>query len=366
VELSRDPATGKRRQKHVSGTTRKACEAEIALVIARDGEGKPVVDSSQALSSFLEEWLDLVRPTVKPSTMRTWRSRCDAWIIPQLGHRRLRDISPADVNRLITTIIASGRSTSLANAVFSTLRTALNHAVKWELISTNPCRAVTPPRMDTEEMRTWSASEAAKAIEHSATDDRFGALWRLALTTGMRIGELIGLRWVDVDLTRGIVVVRQTISRGEQGQYIAGAPKTARGRRSIAIGPADVEALKHHRTAQVAQRLQSEKWESNDFVFCNGHGAILRSTPIDRAFARLVRDAGLPTIRIHDLRHTAATLMLENGIHPKIVSERLGHSGIQITLDRYSHVSDNMQRDAATSLEAMLATARNPANVRSS
>lgn len=364
VELSRDPATGKRRQKYVSGPTRKATEAKIAAILARDVEGKPASDSNQLLSAFLAEWLDIVRPSVKGGSMRAWRSRIKVWIAPHIGNRRLRDLTPQDVNRLMATMLAAGKSQSYANAVYSTLRTALNHAVRWELITSNPCSAVKPPKMDTEEMQTWSPEEVAIAIEHLADDPRFGALWRLALTTGMRVGELVGLRWADIDLDRGLLSVRQAVARGEYGEYQIDTPKTARGRRSISISPADVQALKRHRAAQNEERLRAAEWEDNDLVFCNGRGRILRSTPIDRAFRRLTKETGLQKIRFHDMRHTSATLMMFNQTNPKVAAERMGHSSTRILLDRYSHVIPTMQEDAAAKIEDLIENARKSGDVR--
>lgn len=359
VHLGKDDVTGKQLQKRMSAPTRKELERKISELVERTERGRPARDSNQLVKAFMADWLDAIAPTVKGSTMRTWRSRCDAWIVPQLGDRRLSSLKPADVNRLIATMMDAGRSRQAAHNVFSTLRSALNMAVKWGLLASNPCNGVRPPRVITEEMKTWSAAEARTAIAHSADDARMGAFWRLALTTGMRSGELVGLRWQDIDLERGLISVRQAIVRGEQGRYIVSTPKTARGRRAIAISPSDVAALRIHRKAQLQRRLGADTWNDSDLVFCDGKGDYLRSTPITRAFNRLIAEAGLPTIRIHDMRHTAATLMLASGEHPKIVSERLGHSSISITLDRYSHVSESMQRDAANRLEALLERAVN-------
>jgi integrase len=354
VSLGMDPLTGKQRQKRLSAPTKRELEGKIAELLVRVREGQPATDSTMPLATFLDQWLASVAASVKGGTLRTWRSRCRIWLVPELGAVRLKELTPRHVDRLMQRILAAGRSPSLANAVHGTLRTALATAVTWGLLSRNVCQSVTPPRMATPEMQTWSADEAAVAIAAAADDHQFGALWRLALTTGMRQGELLGLRWSDVDLERGVLSVRQTYARGATGALEVSTPKTARGRRSIALSTDDVAALRRHRTWQLEARLAAPAWREHDLVFCDRLGEPAHPNLLVKRFAQLIRQTGLPRIRFHDLRHSAATLMLASGEHPKIVSERLGHAHIGITLDRYSHVSETMQRDAAERLDGLL------------
>ena len=179
--------------------------------------------------------------------------------------------------------------------------------------------------------------------------------WPLALTTGMRQGELLALRWQDVDLDNGALAVRRTLTRDRAGRVTIGEPKSASGRRSIALDSATVAALRRHKASQNARRLQwGEAWQDADLVFDRGDGALLYHGVARDSFRRAAKRLGLPPIRFHDQRHTAATLMLAGGVHPKIVQERLGHSTVAMTLDRYSHVSMDMQRDAAERLERAL------------
>jgi integrase len=171
----------------------------------------------------------------------------------------------------------------------------------------------------------------------------------------MRRGEVLGLKWEDLDLGKGLLAVKRTLSRGTGGAYTFGTPKTAHGRRSIALPPSVVGSLQMHRIRQVERRLESEApYHDQSLVFANEIGEPLHPNSVAYQFKRLISQAGVPVIRIHDLRHTSATLMLANNVHPKIVQERLGHANISMTLDRYSHVTMDMQRDAADKLDNLV------------
>jgi integrase len=210
-------------------------------------------------------------------------------------------------------------------------------------------------------MQTWT-TEQARSFLSVVSDDDLAAFWYLALYTGMRRGEMLALRWSDVDFQRGQLAVRRTLSRGEEGLVIS-EPKTKAGRRSIALPEPVIVALRAHRSQQLKRRLAlGADWIDLDLVFDRGDGTIMHSNNVTHAFPRIVRrvnstlpqDRQLPAIRLHDLRHTAATLMLANGEHPKIVQERLGHADISMTLNRYSHVTTDMQRDASDRLAKLL------------
>jgi integrase len=202
-------------------------------------------------------------------------------------------------------------------------------------------------------MTTWSASEVRTFLGATADDD-LSALWRLALLTGMRRGELLALRWQDVNLDSGMLSVRRTLTYSKAG-YAFGEPKTAKGKRRIELDSGCVDALRAHRTRQLERRLMyGSVWIDTDLVFENGTGSLLPPNVLGKRFQQAAKATGLPRIRLHDLRHTAASLMLENGAHPKIVQERLGHSDIAMTLNRYSHVMPGMQRDVTDRLAALL------------
>ncbi len=355
VNLGKDPATGKRKQSRVTADSPEKLDELIVETRRAWASGTlGALDRTTTLREFIPEWLRSVESSVVGGTIRTWASRCRVWIVPVLGNRRLCDLNPADIERLMISITDAGRSSSHAHAIHSTIRTALNHAVRWQLIDRNPCSAVRAPRMAHPEMKTWSALEASRAIAESAFDGLLGPLFRLALTTGMRSGELLGLRWKDVDLERGSIAVLQSLTRGKSGGLELKQPKTQRSRRSIALSANDVVALKAHRKIQLTMRMGASEWTDNDLVFPNAKGGPTHPNSLTRHFRALIERGQLPVIRFHDLRHTAATLMLSAGEHPKVVSERLGHSSIAITMDRYSHVSIDLQREAAERIDSIL------------
>ncbi|MEX0751167.1 MAG: site-specific integrase [Dehalococcoidia bacterium] len=218
----------------------------------------------------------------------------------------------------------------------------------------NVASLVDAPRIKRHSFRTLSAEEA-RALLRAAEGDRFEALYVVALTTGMRQGELLGLQWKSVDLKRQTLAVRGSLERGVKTLTI-GEPKTRTSRRQVHLTPAAVEALRQHRVRQHEERLAvGSAWEDNELVFCSEIGTpVSASNLLNRSFRRLLERAGIEPIRFHDLRHTAATLLLEQGMHPKIVSEMLGHSTIAITLDLYSHVTSAMHKQAADAMEEIL------------
>jgi integrase len=233
------------------------------------------------------------------------------------------------------------------------LHRSLALAVRWRLIPRNPCEAVEAPRPTPPEMRTWTAAQA-HAFQAGTADDELHALWRLALMTGMRRGELLALRWADIDLGRGALAVRRTLARGKDGLRV-NEPKSASGRRAIALPASCVTALKRHQRRQTERMLKgAEAWRHDDLVFDRGDGSLLHPNVAYETFRRRAARLGLPVIRFHDLRHTAATLALARGIHPKVVAERLGHRDVGLTLNRYSHVSMDMQREAADRIDEAL------------
>ncbi len=225
--------------------------------------------------------------------------------------------------------------------------------MRWNLIARNPTEAVDAPCPRLKEISVFTVEEAQRFLE-AAKGDRLHALYVLALMTGMRQGELLGLRWQDIDLSAGSLSVRRTLVRTSQGWSWAD-PKTAKGRRTIALPDLAVEALRQHRVRQLEERLRAGAlWADIDLVFPNQTGKPLeRQNVVKRSFRPLLIRAGMPSSRFHDLRHSAATLLLSLGEHPKVVQERLGHSTIGVTMDTYSHVLPDMQRKAAAKLDAL-------------
>jgi integrase len=345
VELSRDPMTGKRRQKHVSAPTRKACEAKIAQLIERDDRGEAMAASKLTVAQYLDQWARAIEPTVKISTITGYRHKMNAHIVPLIGHIQIGRLAPLHVQGVIAKLLDRGLSPTTVHHSYTILSTALRQAVKWGVVERNVCLAVDPPRKARPDLKTWTRDEAARVLA-AAEGRELEALWRLALTTGMRRGELLGLRWIDVDLQRGVLAIRHTLVQGASSALVSSAPKSASGQRSIVIGPDDIECLTRHRDRQRLARTPNPA----GLVFISPNGNPVHQHVLAKQFERLIEAAGVPRIRFHDTRHTSATLLMEAGVHAKIVAERLGHSSIAITLDRYSHVAESIQQVAALML----------------
>lgn len=293
------------------------------------------------LATFLRRrWLPTIEHAVRPTTLVGYRGHVLNHIGPRIGDVLLPAVKPATLNSLYAALLADGFSAGTVRRVHATLSRAMGDAVRWGLIETNPARGCDPPRLAHVEMSAWSAEEV-RCFLHAVSNDELYAMWVLFATTGMRRGEVLGLRWEDVDLDAGVIAVRQTLV-SVSGQVQFSTPKTARGRRVVALDPSTVEALADHRAGH-----------NNGLVFTM-RGRPLQPESVSKRFVTLARRAGLRPIRLHDLRHTHATLALRAGVHPKIVSERLGHSAVAFTLDVYSHVIPHMQKEAAERIAAMV------------
>ena len=299
---------------------------------------------------------------MRPSTFDSYARNVELHVVRHIGPTSLQKLSPGHLNSLYAKLLIEGRadgrgglSRASVRYVHAILHRALGDAVKWALIVRNPCEAAEPPRPDRSQtrMRVWTASELRRFIAFTE-DDRLHAAWVLASTTGMRRGEVLGLRWADVDLTEARLSVRQTLVSVAYEVRVS-APKTKKARRSIALDALTVRALRAHRVRQAEERLAlGDGYEDGDLVFAEPDGRHIHPDGFGKAFKRHAIDAGLPVIRLHDLRHTHATLALQAGIHPKVVSERLGHSTVSMTLDTYSEVLPALQHEAAERVAELL------------
>ena len=374
VDLGKDPMTGRRRRRFlpVRGTKRDADRALAEALHQRD-TGIDVSPGKLTVGDYLRRWLrDYAAQSVAASTLERYLSIVEHHLIPLLGSLRLRDLRPAHIQAAYGRARApGGRADGAASGLsprtvlkhHRLLHEALSHAVEWQLLALNPAASVKAPRPGRPEMRVLDAEEAGRLLE-AAAETPFYALAYLALATGARMGELLALRWRDADLDRGSLQVTRT-ARRVTGKGIAySEPKTHRSRRPVALSSETVQVLREHRIAQAERRLElGPAYADNDLVFTGPTGHPLDDSNLRRAFRRTLADAGLPRLRFHDLRHSAATLMLRAGVHPKVVSERLGHATVGITLDTYSHVLPDLQRDAAEALDAVLRPAiRRPAS----
>ena len=347
VDVGRDE-NGRRRQKWHSGfrTKREASEA-LTEILGRLASRQYVSPSKLTLGEFLkDEWLPAVRGSVRPLTFDSYEGNVRNHIVPRLGSVQLQAVSPARLNGMYADL-SSELSPTTIGYIHAILRRAFADAVRWNRLSLSPADGADPPRKSEssrQAMRTWSTTELRRFLE-SIRDDRLAACWRFLAMTGCRRGEALGLRWRDLDLTRGRAMIVQAIVANR----VRSEPKSDRGRRSIALDAGTVEALEEHRCRQADERdLLGRDYDDTDLVFCREDGTPIWPRTLSRAFAQHTDAADVPRIRLHDLRHTHATLALQAGVHPKIIQERLGHATISITLDIYSHATPGLQQDAAS------------------
>ena len=359
---------GRRRQlwRAVRGPKRKA-EAERARLIHEIETGTLVEPSKVTVADFLRRWLsDYAATHVRPRTLEGYKVIVERRLIPALGGLKLTDLRPSHLQRYYSEALEAprldGRPGKLsARTVLShhrVLREALGHALKWGLVARNVAQAVDPPRPVRKEMATVDSTGVRKLLE-AAQGTVYYPILHLLVYTGLRRSEVLGLHWKDVDLDMGTLSVVQVMHRLRDGRIIFQEPKTPKGRRQVALSPTAVLAMKAHRERQEADRgMMGNALLENDIVFSKPDGSPFLPDSLTHAFARIVRHAGLSGIRLHDLRHTHASLMLRQGIHPKVVQERLGHSTISVTLDTYSHVTPGLQEAAALKFDEGLAEMR--------
>lgn len=355
----------KRKQRSKAGfKTRKEAQAALNDILGSLQRGSYVGPSKTTLADFLQdEWLPAIEGTIRPSTLRSYRLQVEKHVVPRLGSVPLQRLDGGAINRFYASLADDGRtdgngglSPASVRRVHASLHRALKDAVRWGKLTRNPADAAYPPRVRAhaaKEMTTWTVEELRSFLD-SVADDPLYALWLTLASTGMRRGEALGLRRSDLDLDAGRASIRRTlIAIGYELHH--STPKTAKGNRQIALDPRTVEALKAHRTAQVKEQLaMGEHYEDNGLVFSRPDGTPIHPDRASKMFNQLVARSGLRRIRLHDLRHTHATIALRAGIHPKVVSERLGHGSITITLDTYSHAIPAMQEEAAETVAALV------------
>ncbi len=306
------------------------------------------------MGRYLQEWLQTVEHSIRPSTWTRYEQLIRVHAIPAIGSLSLSRLEPRHLQKLYVDRLTNGSAPATVRQLHAVICRALGQAAKWDMVARNVASLVSPPRVQRHEITPLTAEQSRTMLD-VAQGDRFEALYVLALNTGMRLGELLGLRWRDVDLDTGILQVRHTMLRLKDGLKLR-EPKTPQSRRRISLPGNAVESLRRHRGRQAEDRLRlGRAWDDQDLVFPNKIGRpIERGNVLRRSLWALLEKADIPRIRFHDLRHTCATLLLQKGVHVKVVSELLGHSNITITLEVYSHVIPDMQEQAVTAMDTIL------------
>lgn len=356
IDLPSD-ANSKRRQKTTSHDTKREAQAWLAQT-AQELRAGEVYDTKVSVAEYLTEWLE-GKQALRPSTRVDYERHLREIFVPELGHLRLLDLRAHHIEAVFRRL-AEGNAhrerpmgAQTMHRVLATLNSALNTAVRRGLIRRNPASTVELPRASPGQPRVWTRDEVV-AFLAGTTDDRLHVLYRLLVLTGLRRGEAVGLQWADLDLTtRTLTVNRQVVS--VNGELVVGPPKSDAGRRTVALDRTTGQLLEvQHRRALLAHPWEPDEVSGSRFVFTRTRSECIHPAHVSQRFTTLIRQLGLPRIRLHDLRHTSASLGLAGGESLLEVSRRLGHSSIGITADVYSHVTAETARESADRLARTL------------
>ncbi len=370
VSLGREPLTNKQKQRYETFRgDRRAAEKRLTEILGEVDKGIVITPSKETLGDFLERWSENVaRPSVRRRTWEDYDRIVSRRLIPDLGHIPLKQLQPQDIESYYARLAKNGRVDGKAGGlsprsvlhIHRVLTKALRYAMKNGMIARNVALLVENiGKPHQKEMNVLDAQGVKKLLE-AAQGSEYYPILRLALLTGMRRSEILGLRWKDVDLSLGHIAVIQALHVLRGGQIVYESPKSAKSRRQIALSPVAVLVLKAHLEKQQALWQQFGLPLTPDclvFSFPESErpeGKPILPNTLTHAYIKIARKAGLGGVRLHDLRHSHATLMLQAKVHPKIVQERLGHSSISITLDTYSHVVPGLQEAAALALDKVL------------
>ncbi|KUN44886.1 integrase [Streptomyces olivochromogenes] len=343
---------GTRKRKTVYGSTWDECDEKRQELVRRDRQGIPTPSRSAKLSEWLPYWLaEYIKPQRKRPTYVKYEMHVRLYLVPLLGSRRLESLTTANVRQMISKVTEQA-SAATAKEAHRVLRTALTAACRDELISRNVVQLVPAPRVEPRELHPWSLDETLTFLEAARTDPLYPA-FVLAVALGLRRGEILGLQWRDVDLDRRTLTVRTTLNRGGKELYL----DTTKNRRArvIPIPLMCVAPLRWQRLRQAARRdAIGADWHDSDHVFTTRSGRPIEPRNLYRSFLRIAASAGLPQVRLHDTRHGCASLLFAAGVAPRTVMEILGHSQIAVTMNVYTHVSDDNRREAMGHMDRLL------------
>ncbi|MCY8196523.1 tyrosine-type recombinase/integrase [Bacillus subtilis] len=369
VTVSTDPVTGKRKRKKKRGfATEKAAQKALTALLAEIQNEEYVDPSKVPLSNYLAEFLKVRSTELEKETFKMEKGNMETHVIPELGKLALGKVTSDRLQKFINKLLEEkGLQASSVKRIFDPLRIALDRAVMRGLIRENPANAVIKPKITRAEMTVWSREDVIRFLNF-AKKDRMFMLFHLAFTTGLRQGELLGLRWKDLDMEQGLLRVTQVLTRDGE---LKPRGKSAAATRAVTLMDETIQLLKKHKVMLASEKLAAgEKYKDFGLILPSSKGTPLLHRNTNRSFDRLVKEYNeladkmkevnnievpkLEKIRFHDMRHTHATLLLLAGENPKIVAERLGHSKVSVTLDTYSHVLPNMQKDVANKLAEVL------------
>lgn len=348
---------GRRRRRSFFGATADEARQKLTRALAQQDSGLTPPPERASVAVYLRAWLAAKAPDLRPESYRRYRDTVELHLVPTIGRHKLARLSATQVEGAYGAMRAKGLSGTSVQLVHGVLRKALHDAMRRGEVARNVCDMIDAPRRSTPETRPLTADEAQRLLE-AAAGDELEAFYVVALTTGLRLGELQALRWRDLDLDGARLRVTATLAGVRDGAPILAPPKTSRSRREVHLSAVAVDALRQHRARQLAHRLAvGPIWEDHGLVFCNGRGRALDANNVrERSFRRLLERAGLPPMRFHELRHAAASLLLAQGVGPKVIAEVLGHADVTVTLRVYAHLMPSAQQEAAAAMDRLFAT----------
>jgi integrase len=339
--------------------TRREAQERMRQALLEADHGIAPVGHRLTVAAYLDDWLATsVRVRCRPRTIESYEETVARYIAPAIGRYPLARLSPEHVGGMLADLTRRGLSPTTVRYAHAVLRIALGRALKQGKVLRNVAQLVDAPAKASRDFRPLSADEAARFLG-SVEGDRLEALYVVAIATGCRQGELLALRWSDVDLEAGTFVIRHTLERNTRK---LAEPKTERARRGVRLGAEALASLRAHRTRQLEERLAAgRKWTDGDYVFTSGIGTTLDSRNVTRRFQHLLAAAGLPSMPFHGLRHAFATLLIESGEDLGVVSRILGHADLRTTADVYAHLTARMSERAAARMDAIIRRRREAA-----
>lgn len=339
-----------------TGNTQRQCQEWINDFRIQKAKASKITAGETKLMDFLPVWISSIRSSRARNTVFTYEWIMNKRIIPFIGNIALEDLSPDKVQDFYRRLLSQGLSNHAVHVTHKVLNSALGHAQKMRRIISNPCKGTSPPKPDQSEMKIFDENKSRIFLTAAQDyEDQYYSLYYLAIHTGMRQGELLGLKWIDVNWENSSLVVQRQVIRVRGEGFHFTKPKSRLGNRTIVLGQGAIKILKNQKMVAKEKRTNSgDAWTDYDLVFPTNVGTPILDSNLRRGFRNTLKWAGLSKIRFHDLRHTAASLMLNNGIPLMVVSRRLGHSKPSITLDVYGHLIPSKQQDAAELMDKVL------------
>jgi integrase len=339
-----------------TANTKKECQQWISDTLTQIDRGLTYQGANIELADFLSRWLTTKKSTLAPKTYQHYQQVIQDHINPSMGNLKLKDIKPDRIQFLYDSKVQTGVGDWTIKKTHAILQNSLNHALRLGLVSYNANSLTTPPRPKSREMDIFDENQVQRMLIYAkGMGERNYPLYHMAVTTGMRQGELLGLKWESIDFKRRTLQVKRQLIRLKGGGIEFTLPKTNAGRRTISIGEDTIKTLKEHHEAQYQEKLlMGERWQHYELVFPSTIGTPMDVTGLLKKFRKTIKEAGLPRIRFHDLRHTSASLLLNQRIPVFIVSKRLGHAKPSTTLDIYGHLIPSMQEEAAKLIDELI------------